>query len=73
MNDALNFDFLRLNDQLNGRQRALRQQVQDFVQTAVLPHINPYWERAEFPRDIALRLAELPIIPGVHTMPRPPC
>jgi glutaryl-CoA dehydrogenase len=39
--------------------------VREFVQREVLPNINPYWERAEFPRDIAMKLKDLPIVGGV--------
>ncbi|MCA9940397.1 MAG: acyl-CoA dehydrogenase family protein [Anaerolineales bacterium] len=56
------FDFLRLDDLLNDEQRHLRQLVRRYVSDRVLPHINPYWERAEFPRDIAFGLRELPIM-----------
>lgn len=58
------FDLYRLDDQLTDKQRALRNQVRDWVQTVVLPNINPYWEKAEFPRDLAMRLLELPIMGG---------
>ncbi|MCS6836150.1 MAG: acyl-CoA dehydrogenase family protein [Anaerolineae bacterium] len=58
------FDFYRLDDQLTDKQRALRNRVRDWVQTVVLPNINPYWEKAEFPRELAMRLLELPIMGG---------
>jgi len=53
-----------MDDYLTDKQRALRDQVRHWVQTRVVPHINPYWEKAEFPRDIAMSLKELPIIGG---------
>ncbi len=59
------FDFYRYDDQLTDAQRRLQAQVREFVQTVVIPNINPYWERAEFPRELALRLRELPILGGV--------
>ena len=58
-------DFYQLDGLLTGKQRQLRQQVQMYVETAVWPHINPYWERAEFPHEIAMKLKELPIIGGM--------
>jgi glutaryl-CoA dehydrogenase len=61
------FDLYRMEDQLNDKQRALRDQVRNWVQTRVLPEINPYWEKAEFPREIAMSIKELPIIGGPLT------
>lgn len=61
------FDLYRMEDQLNDKQRALRDQVRNWVQTRVLPEINPYWEKAEFPREIAMSIRELPIIGGPLT------
>lgn len=58
------FDFLQLDSLLNEQQRTLRQQVRNYVEQVVRPNINPYWERAEFARDIAFGLKELPIIGG---------
>lgn len=58
-------DFLRLDSRLTPEQRALRDQVRRWTEARVLPAINDYWERAEFPREIALALRELPIIGGI--------
>lgn len=62
---AKNFDFYKLERFMTDKQTALRDKVRDWVQTVVLPDINPYWERAEFARDIAMRLKELPIMGGL--------
>ena len=62
---AIPFDLLRLDDLLNDEQRRLRQQVRQYVVERVLPAINPYWERAEFPREMAYGLKELPIMGGM--------
>lgn len=59
------FDFFKLDTFITDQQRALRQRVQDFVQHRVLPNINPYWDKAEFPRDIAMGLKDLGIIGGL--------
>ncbi|MDX2140085.1 MAG: acyl-CoA dehydrogenase family protein [Chloroflexota bacterium] len=59
------FDFYHFDDKLNESQRRLQTQVRDWVQSVVVPHINPYWDRAEFPREIAMRLRELPIMGGM--------
>ncbi len=58
------FDFYNCDMHFSDKQKALRQEVRDFVEREVLPHINPYWEKAEFPWEIARKLVELPIIGG---------
>lgn len=62
---AAPLDLFKLERYLNDKQVATRNAVRDFVQTTVLPNINPYWDRAEFPREIAMKLLDLPIIGGV--------
>ena len=68
MKDAENayqgFDFYQIDMHFTDKQKALRQQVRDFVETEVLPNINPYWEKAEFPWEIARKMVNLPIIGG---------
>ncbi|MCI0709647.1 MAG: acyl-CoA dehydrogenase family protein [Chloroflexi bacterium] len=58
------FDFFKLEDRLNDEQRALRDQIRDFVHNEVHPKINPYWEKAEFPWEIAEAMKTLPIWGG---------
>ncbi len=58
------FDFYNCDMHFSDKQKALRQEVRDFVERDVLPHINPYWETAQFPWEIARKLVELPIIGG---------
>ncbi|MDE2635991.1 MAG: acyl-CoA dehydrogenase family protein [Chloroflexota bacterium] len=58
------FDFYNCDMHFTDKQKALRQEVRDFVEYEVLPAINPYWERAEFPWEIARKLVDLPIIGG---------
>ncbi|MDT7615825.1 MAG: glutaryl-CoA dehydrogenase [Pseudonocardiales bacterium] len=61
-------DYYRLDELLTDEQRALRRRVREFMDREVLPIINPYWERAEFPHELVPKLAELGIagfqIPG---------
>ncbi|MCU0496545.1 MAG: acyl-CoA dehydrogenase family protein [Anaerolineae bacterium] len=59
------FDFLKMDTFLMDHHRELRDSVRAFVQSDVLPNINPYWERAEFPREIAMKLKGLPIMGGL--------
>ncbi|MDE0183336.1 MAG: acyl-CoA dehydrogenase family protein [Caldilineaceae bacterium] len=61
---ALSSDPFNFDDLFTPEQRALRDQVRDYMETAVKPAINNYWERAEIALDLALGLKELPIIGG---------
>jgi glutaryl-CoA dehydrogenase len=58
------FDMLKLETFLTDKQRDLRNRVREFVQTQVIPNINPYWEAAEFPRDIVMQIKDLGIVGG---------
>ena len=59
------FDFYNCDMHFSDKQKALRQEVRQFVDIEVLPKINPYWERAEFPWEIARSMVDLPIIGGL--------
>ncbi len=65
--DKLHYDFLKLDELLTAEQHHLRQQVRDYVAEAVLPTINDYWETAEFPMEMAMKLKSLPIMGGMLT------
>src|SRR5215208_708617 len=58
------FDYYGLDSKLTPKQRATRDKVRAFVNEEVLPNINPYWEKAEFPWEIAKKLPELGIMGG---------
>lgn len=58
------FDYYGLDEKLTSKQRATRDKVRAFVNEEVLPNINPYWEKAEFPWEIAKKMPELGIIGG---------
>lgn len=58
------FDFYQVDMHFSDKQKALRDEIRAFVQREVIPNINPYWERAEFPWEIARKIADLPIIGG---------
>jgi glutaryl-CoA dehydrogenase len=58
-------DFLLLDQDLSDREKALRDRVRRFVDQEVLPIINEYWERAEFPWELVPGLAELGVIGGM--------
>ena len=55
-------DFFRIADQLTTQERDYWRRTRDFVDDEVLPVINGYWERAEFPRTLVARLGELGIV-----------
>ena len=59
-----NVDLFDFDGLLTPQQRALRDQVRDYMETLVKPAINDYWERAEIALDLALGLGELPIMGG---------
>ncbi len=58
------FDYFKFDDYLTDKQRETRDRVRDYVQTVVIPDINPYWEKAIFPHDIAMKLRDVGIIGG---------
>lgn len=55
-------DFYLMDDFLNAEDRALRLKVRSFVDKDLLPVINGYWERAEFPFELIPKLAALGIV-----------
>ncbi|MFF0450262.1 acyl-CoA dehydrogenase family protein [Streptomyces sp. NPDC004609] len=61
-------DYYLLSELLTDDQQALRQRVREFMDQEVIPVINPYWERAEFPHELVPKLAQLDIagfqVPG---------
>jgi glutaryl-CoA dehydrogenase len=54
-------DYYLLDEQLSDQDRAIRDRVRAFGQQEVLPVINDYWERAEFPFELVPKLAALNI------------
>src|SRR3954452_24183530 len=56
---------LYLSDELlTDEERAIRDRLHDFCAREVTPHINEYWERAEFPFALVPKIAELGISGG---------
>jgi glutaryl-CoA dehydrogenase len=54
-------DLFLLDDRLSDAERGVRDRVRAFGEDEVLPVINDYWERAEFPFALVPKLAELGI------------
>jgi glutaryl-CoA dehydrogenase len=57
-------DYYLLGDLLNDDEREIRDRVRSFVDAEVLPIINDYWERADFPFELVPKLAKLGIVGG---------
>ncbi len=57
-------DLFHFDELLTPRERALRDKVRAFCNEHVVPIINDYWERAEFPFELIPRIAELGIVGG---------
>ena len=57
-------DFYLFDELLTDEERAIRDRVRAFCDEEVVPIINPYWERAEFPYELIPKLAELNICGG---------
>jgi glutaryl-CoA dehydrogenase len=58
-------DFLDLDALLTDEERMVRDTVREFVVDKVLPGIGDWFERGEFPRDVAAQLGELGLL-GMH-------
>ena len=52
-------DYYLLDETLSADERELRDRVREFCDREILPIINDYWERAEFPFELVPKLAEL--------------
>jgi len=57
-------DYFCLDELLTPDERAVRDRVRRFCDDDVIPVINGYWERAEFPFDLVPRIASLGIAGG---------
>src|SRR5437660_7417517 len=62
LGEALATDFFFMREQFTDEQWELFIRTRRFVDREVLPVINDYWERAEFPWPLARRLAELELV-----------
>jgi glutaryl-CoA dehydrogenase len=59
---SLGTDYFHIVDQLTREERGYWRRTRDFVDDEVLPVINGYWERAEFPWPLVAGLAKLGIV-----------
>ncbi len=58
-------DLLSIDTLLSADERALRDRVRGFVDTAIKPNIADWYDRGEFPLEIVPRMAELGLL-GMH-------
>ncbi|HLI05967.1 MAG TPA: acyl-CoA dehydrogenase family protein [Ktedonobacteraceae bacterium] len=61
---SLGTDFYLVDELLADEERAIRDKVRAFSDQEVIPIINDYWERAEFPFELIPKLARLGIAGG---------
>jgi glutaryl-CoA dehydrogenase len=61
---SLGTDFYKMDELLTPEERATRDKVRAFSDQEVIPIINEYWERAEFPFELIPKLAALNIAGG---------
>lgn len=59
------FDFFKLDNFMTDEQRDLRDRVRTYVEEVVKPNITPYWDRAEFPREVVMPMRDLGIMGGM--------
>lgn len=59
-------DFYAFDALLKPEEIEVRDRVRAFVDEEVVPIINPYWERAEFPHELVPKLAALNICGGTN-------
>ena len=61
---SLGTDYYLIEELLTDEEREIRDRVRSFADREVIPVINGYWERAEFPFEMIPRIAELKIAGG---------
>ena len=60
-------DYYLLSELLTDSEREIRDRVRNFVDAEVLPIINDYWERAQFPFELVPKIAQLGVVGGAIT------
>jgi glutaryl-CoA dehydrogenase len=59
LGQSLGTDFYLMDELLTEQERSVRDKVRNFSDKEVIPIINEYWERAEFPFELVPKLAAL--------------
>src|SRR5258708_26092271 len=55
-------DYFLMKEQLTKEEVAILEKVRKFGEAEVLPVVNPYWERGEFPFELVPKIAALNIV-----------
>ncbi|MDQ3428932.1 MAG: acyl-CoA dehydrogenase family protein, partial [Actinomycetota bacterium] len=61
---SLGTDYYLLDDLFTDEERGVRDKVRAFADAEVIPIINEFWEKAEFPFELVPKVAELNIAGG---------
>jgi len=61
---SLSTDYYLLDELLTDEERSVRDKVRAFMEREVVPIINDYWERAEFPFELIPKFASFNIAGG---------
>jgi glutaryl-CoA dehydrogenase len=61
---VLSTDFYLMDELLSEEERTIRTTVRHFCDTEVIPIINDYWERADFPFELIPKQAALQLAGG---------
>src|SRR2546423_4761224 len=64
LGQSLGTDFYLMDELLTEEERNVRDKVRVFCDKEVVPVINDYWERAEFPFELVPKIAELDMTGG---------
>src|SRR3954471_15786264 len=64
---ALGTDFVGIAAEFGEEERDYLRRTRAFVDDEVLPVINGFWERAEFPADLVHRMGELGLVSDAST------
>ena len=59
---SLGTDYFLMREQLSGEEAALLDKVRAFGELEILPIVNDYWERGEFPFELIPKLRDLAIV-----------
>ena len=59
---SLGTDYFLMREQLSGDEAALLDKVRAFGELEILPVVNDYWERGEFPFELVAKLRDLKIV-----------
>ena len=61
---SLGTDYYLIDELLTDEEREIRDRVRSFADREIIPVINEYWEKAQFPFEMIPKLAELNIAGG---------